>query len=170
MLGFLRTVGGTIPLYLAPVIRGHLGRHPRRCHPLHRIRQAAADRSHRMARHEWLGQYHGRDLAAWLGLVPRQLTTGGRPRLMGISKRGNTYLRKLLIHGARAALPHVAERDTSLGRWVKGLLDRVHPNVAVVALANKLARISWEVLAQGNSLTPMGHPWPCSQQPGSKGC
>ncbi len=59
---------------------------------------------------------HGRDLAAWLGLVPRQSTTGGKPRLMGISKRGNTYLRKRLIHGARAALPYVAERDTVLGR------------------------------------------------------
>ncbi len=84
---------------------------------------------------------HGRDLAAWLGLVPRQWTTGGKPRLMGISKRGNKYLRKLLIHGARAALPHVAERNTPLGRWAKSLLARVHPNVAVVAFANKLARI-----------------------------
>ena len=56
-------------------------------------------------------------------------TTGGKPRLMGISKRGNTYLRKLLIHGARAALPYVAERDTVLGRWAKALLARVHPNV-----------------------------------------
>lgn len=99
---------------------------------------------------------HGRDLAAWLGLVPRQSTTGGRPRLMGISKRGNTYLRKLLIHGARAALPHVAERDTSLGRWVKGLLARVHPNVAVVALANKLARISWAVLRTGQQFNAKG--------------
>ena len=92
---------------------------------------------------------HGRDLAAWLGLVPRQSTTGGKPRLMGISKRGNRYLRKLLIHGARAALPHVAERDTPLGKWVKELLTRVHPNVAVVALANKLARVSWAVLRTG---------------------
>jgi transposase len=64
----------------------------------------------------------GRDLAAWLGLVPRQSTTGGRPRPLGISKRGNKYLRRLFIHGARAALPHVAERDTPLGRWAKGLL------------------------------------------------
>ena len=69
---------------------------------------------------------HGRDLAAWLGLVPRQSTTGGKPRLFGISKRGNKYLRKLLIHGARAALPHIAERDTALGRWAKGLLARAH--------------------------------------------
>ena len=91
----------------------------------------------------------GRDLAAWLGLVPRQFTTGGKPKLLGISKRGNKYLRRLLIHGARAALPHVAERDTALGRWAKGLLDRAHPNVAVVAFANKLARIAWAVLRRG---------------------
>ena len=101
---------------------------------------------------------HGRDLAAWLGLVPRQSTTGGKPRLMGISKRGNTYLRKLLIHGARAALPHVAERDTPLGRWVKSLLARVHPNVAVVALANKLARIAWAVLRSGQQFNAKGTP------------
>lgn len=91
----------------------------------------------------------GRDLSAWLGLVPRQFTTGGRPKLLGISKRGNKYLRKQLIHGARAALPHVAERDTPLGRWAKALLGRAHPNIAVVALANKLARIAWAVLRRG---------------------
>jgi transposase len=89
---------------------------------------------------------HGRDLAAWLGLVPRQFTTGGKPKLLGISKRGNKYLRKQLIHGARAALPHIAERDTPLGRWAKELMRRAHRNVAVVALANKLARIAWAVL------------------------
>ena len=87
----------------------------------------------------------GRDLAAWLGLVPRQFTTGGKPKLLGISKRGNKYLRKRLIHGARAALPH-AERDTPLGRWAKALMARAHRNVAVVAFANKLARIAWAVL------------------------
>jgi transposase len=92
---------------------------------------------------------HARDLAAWLGLVPRQATTGGKPRLMGISKRGNKYLRTLLIHGARAALPHLAEKGTTLGRWAKNLLSRVHQNVAVVALANKLARICWAVLRSG---------------------
>jgi transposase len=88
----------------------------------------------------------GRDLAAWLGLVPKQSTTGGKPRLSGISKRGNKYLRKLLIHGARSALPSIAELDTPLGRWAKGLLARAHKNIAVVALANKLARIAWAVL------------------------
>jgi transposase len=64
----------------------------------------------------------------------------------GHPQAGQKYLRKLLIHGARAALPHVAERNTSLGRWAKGLLASVHPNVAVVALANKLERICWAVL------------------------
>jgi transposase len=91
----------------------------------------------------------GRDLAAWLGLAPRQFTTGGKPRLLGISKRGNKYLRRQLIHGARAALPHVAERDTPLGRWAKALMSRAHHNVAVVAFANKLARIAWAVLRHG---------------------
>jgi transposase len=88
----------------------------------------------------------GRDLAAWLGLVPRQATTGGKPRLLGITKRGNKYLRKLLIHGARAALPRLANSGTPLGEWLRALMGRTHKNAAVVALANKLARIAWAVL------------------------
>jgi transposase len=91
----------------------------------------------------------GRDLAAWLGLVPRQITTGGRPRLVGITKRGNKSLRKLLIHGARSALPSLATSATPLGDWLRGLMARVHKNAAVVALANKLARIVWVVLRRG---------------------
>jgi transposase len=91
----------------------------------------------------------GRDMAAWLGLTPRQMTTGGKPRLLGISKRGNRYLRKNLIHGARAVLPYLVERSTPLGRWARGLLARTSKNVAVVALANKLARIAWAVLTRG---------------------
>lgn len=88
-----------------------------------------------------------RDLGAWLGLVPGQHTTGGKPRLLGISKRGNTYLRTLLIHGARAALPSLSQSDTPLGRWLKGMIERgVHRNAVVVALANKLARIAWAAL------------------------
>lgn len=87
-----------------------------------------------------------RDLGAWLGLVPRQHTTGGKPRLLGISKRGNTYLRTLLIHGARAALPSLAKADTTLGEWLRGLQARCHPNTVVVALANKLARIAWVIM------------------------
>src|SRR6266550_8554773 len=66
----------------------------------------------------------GRDMAAWLGLTPRQMTTGGKPRLLGISKRGNRYLRKNLIHGARAVLPYLVERETPLGRCARGLLAR----------------------------------------------
>ena len=93
----------------------------------------------------------GRDLAAWLGLVPRQLTTGGRPRLLGISKRGNKYLRKLLVHGARAALPSLSAGASPLGNWLRGLLERAHKNTVIVALANKLARIVWAVLRHGGT-------------------
>jgi transposase len=93
----------------------------------------------------------GRDLAAWLGLVPRQMTTGGKPRLLGISKRGNKYLRKLLVHGARAALPALAASQTPLGTWLRGLLQRAHKNAVTVALANKLARIVWAVLRHGGT-------------------
>jgi transposase len=87
-----------------------------------------------------------RDLAAWLGLVPRQATTGGRPRLLGITKRGNKYLRTLLIHGARAALPSLATTEGRLGDWLRRLSARAHRNIVVVALASKLARIAWAVL------------------------
>ena len=93
----------------------------------------------------------GRDLAAWLGLVPRQVTTGGKPRLLGISKRGNKYLRKLLVHGARAALPSLSASPTPIGQWLKGLMVRAHKNKVVVALANKLARIVWAVLRHGST-------------------
>jgi transposase len=92
-----------------------------------------------------------RDLAAWLGLVPRQATTGGKPRLLGITKRGNTYLRTLLIHGARAALPSLAAKASPLGAWLRGLMGRAHKNKVVVALAGKLARIAWAVLRSGES-------------------
>ena len=88
----------------------------------------------------------GRDLAAWLGLTPREHSTGGKQRLLGISKRGNKYLRTLLIHGARAALPHLAQRPDALGHWLRSLLARAHRNVVIVALANKLARMAWAVL------------------------
>lgn len=92
-----------------------------------------------------------RDLAAWLGLTPRQATTGGKPRLLGITKRGNTYLRTLLIHGARAALPSLLASATPLGAWLRGLIGRAHKNKVVVALAGKLARVAWAVLHSGES-------------------
>jgi transposase len=91
----------------------------------------------------------GRDLAAWLGLTPRQASTGGKPKLLGISKRGNRYLRANLIHGARAILPHVLTGETPLGRWARALSKRAHRNVVVVALAAKLTRIVWAVLRSG---------------------
>lgn len=90
-----------------------------------------------------------RDLAAWLGLVPRQATTGGKPKLLGISKRGSVYLRKMLIHGARAALPMLSKGETLLGAWLRGLLARAHVHTVVVALAAKLARIVSGVLHSG---------------------
>jgi transposase len=88
----------------------------------------------------------GRDLAAWLGLVPRQQTTGGTPRLLGITKRGSKYLRKMLIQGARSAMPTLRKSNTRLGAWLRGLLSRAHANTAVVALAAKMARIVWALL------------------------
>jgi transposase len=88
----------------------------------------------------------GRDLSAWLGLTPRQHSTGGKTRILGISKRGNRYLRKQLIHGARSAMRHLVTKPTALGAWLRGLLERAHPNVAIVALAAKLARIAWAIL------------------------
>lgn len=91
----------------------------------------------------------GRDCSAWLGLVPQQYTTGGKPRLLGISKRGNRYLRTLLIHGARAVLRHAAKQDDALRRWIRQVNARTHPNKAAVALANKLTRVAWAVLTGG---------------------
>ena len=94
---------------------------------------------------------NGRDLAAWLGLVPRQATTGGRPKLLGITKRGSRYLRKMLIQGARAAMPSLARSHTAVGSWLRALLARAHPNVAVVALAAKMARTVWALLRHGRT-------------------
>jgi transposase len=98
----------------------------------------------------------GRDLGAWLGLVPRQHTTGGKPKLLGITKRGNKYLRMLFIHGARASLPSLARSASPLGAWLRGLLARTHRNIAIVALANKLARIAWAML-RGRGSFDLGH-------------
>ena len=89
---------------------------------------------------------NGRQMAAWLGLVPRQHSTGGKARLLGISKRGDVYLRTLMIHGARAALRCAGRRDDPRSRWVKGIADRSCNNIAAVALANKNARIAWALL------------------------
>lgn len=89
---------------------------------------------------------NGRQLAAWLGIVPKQRSTGGKSTLLGISKRGDTYLRTLLIHGARAVI-RMAERKPETDTWLKKLLARRNKNVATVALANKNARTIWALLA-----------------------
>jgi len=92
----------------------------------------------------------GRHFAAWIGLVPKQHSSGGKERLGGISKRGDAYLRKLLIHGARAAVHRVRSHQVP-GVWIAGLLARRPFNVATVALANKTARIAWAVMTNGST-------------------
>lgn len=91
----------------------------------------------------------GRDFAASLGLVPRQHSTGGRPTLLGISKRGDRHLRCLLVQGARAVMRYAERRTDALGIWLQALLRRRHSNVVACALANKMARIVWAILATG---------------------
>ena len=90
----------------------------------------------------------GREMAAWLGLVPRQYSTGGKPRLMGISKRGNKRLRCLFVHGARSVLSLVDRGNGPFNAWLKKLLATKPFNVACIALANKLVRIAWSVLTK----------------------
>lgn len=97
---------------------------------------------------------NGREFAAWLGLVPRQHSTGGKPRLLGISKRGDRYLRKLLIHGARAVVRTVDSKQDGRSRWLQGLIVRRGKNRAGVAQANKTARIAWVILAKGERYRP----------------
>ena len=97
---------------------------------------------------------NGRQLAAWLGLVPRQHSSGGKSTLLGISKRGDTYLRMLLIHGARSVI-RVAEGKVGYAQsWLGRLIGRRHPNVAAVALANKNARIVWALLKHERDYQP----------------
>ena len=96
----------------------------------------------------------GRDFAAWLGLVPRQYSTGGKAKLLGISKRGNVFLRKVLIHGARAAVLRIKRDRAPIGAWLDALDARAPKNVVVVAMANKLARIAWAVLSSGEDYRP----------------
>jgi transposase len=96
----------------------------------------------------------GREFAAWLGLVPRQYSTGGKARLLGISKRGNPYLRKILVHGARAAVLRIKRDQAPIGAWMDALERRAHRNVLIVAFANKLARIAWAVLSTGEPYRP----------------
>ena len=96
---------------------------------------------------------NGRQLAAWLGIVPKQHSTGGKSTLLGISKRGDTYLRTLLIHGARAVV-RIAENRPNADPWLKRLVARRNKNVAAVALANKNARTLWALLAHNRDYVP----------------
>ena len=94
--------------------------------------------------------HNGRQFAAWLGLVPRQRSSGGKTNLLGISKRGDTYLRTLLIHGARSVLYSLKRDPARADGWLARVASRRHPNIAAVALANKNARTVWALLARGS--------------------
>lgn len=97
---------------------------------------------------------NGRHFSAWLGLVPGQHSTGGKPVLLGISKRGNSYLRTLYIHGARAVLKYSSMKSDRFSLWAQALLARRGHNKACVAIANKLARIAWVIMARGEHYKP----------------
>ena len=96
----------------------------------------------------------GRDFAASIGLTPRQHSTGGKPKLLGISKRGDGYLRKLLVHGARAVLRHADRHDDALSQWLLKLTSTKHVNIVTVALANKTARVAWAIASKNDRYRP----------------
>ena len=97
---------------------------------------------------------NGRQMAASLGLTPKQNSSGGKERLLGISKRGDAYLRTLLIHGARSALRTAKGKDDRLSRWAVKLAASRHHNVAAVALANKMTRVAWAMMKNGTEYQP----------------
>jgi transposase len=96
----------------------------------------------------------GRQMAASLGLTPRQFSSGGKARLLGISKRGDAYLRSILIHGARSTIAHAKHKDDRLSVWMTALAKRRHPNVAAVALANKTVRMAWAMMRHESDYDP----------------
>ncbi|NIO62220.1 MAG: IS110 family transposase [Gammaproteobacteria bacterium] len=96
----------------------------------------------------------GREMAASLGLTPKQCSSGGKERLLGISKRGDSYLRSLLIHGARSVILHAKHKEDRLSCWVRELAARRHINVAAVALANKTARMAWVMMTKDVDYDP----------------
>ncbi len=98
---------------------------------------------------------NGREFAVSLGLVPKQYATGGKERLLGISKRGDSYIRKQMVHGARAALRHAKAKDDNLSRWLNGLSARKHANVVTVAMAAKTARMAWALVRHDVDYDPM---------------
>jgi transposase len=96
----------------------------------------------------------GRGFSSWLGLTPAEYSTGGKQKLLGISKRGNSYLRKLLVHGARSVMQCREKQAPGLRTWLGQLISRSHPNVVTIALANKMARMAWALLAKGETYRP----------------
>ena len=98
---------------------------------------------------------NARQFAAWIGLVPKQHGTGGKVRLGGISKRGNAQLRTLLIHGARTVINWSGKKDDELSRWAKTIAERRGKHKAVVAVANKTARMVWVTLNKGVEALPL---------------
>ncbi len=95
-----------------------------------------------------------RQMAAAIGITPKQHSSGDKHRLLGISKRGDVYLRTLMIHGARAVVARAAHKDDRLSRWVTNIANKKHPNVAAVALANKTARMAWAMLRNETDYDP----------------
>ena len=97
---------------------------------------------------------NGRQFAASLGLTPKQHSSGGKDRLLGISKRGDAYLRTLMVHGARSALRTANSKDDRLSQWIVRLAERSHANVAAISLSNKTARMAWAILRNGTDYQP----------------
>lgn len=97
---------------------------------------------------------NGREFAASLGLVPKQYSTGGKDKLLGISKRGDSYTRTLLTHGARSVIRHAKNKEDPLSHWVNNMTTRKHINVVAIALANKNARIAWALIAKDQEFNP----------------
>jgi transposase len=97
---------------------------------------------------------NGRQMAASIGLTPKQSSSGGKERLLGISKRGDAYLRSLLVHGARAMIGTAKVKEDGLSQWVTRIAITRHPNIAAVALANKTARIAWAMMVKETDYRP----------------
>src|SRR6202161_203976 len=93
----------------------------------------------------------GRGFSAWLGIVPGEYSSGGKQKLLGISKRGNSYLRRLFVQGARVVMQYRTKQAPALSNWLSQLMARTHQNVAVAALANKLLRMAWAVLCKNQT-------------------
>ena len=97
---------------------------------------------------------NGRQMAASLGLTPKQNSSGGKSKLLGISKRGDSYVRSLLVHGARAMIQMAKHKEDHLILWVMRISNNRHPNIAAVALANKTVRMAWAMIRKGMDYQP----------------